>query len=101
LPSSRQIRNTEKWEQFIRRSINLFYQCAAVEDVKIGQRGQYFYHWEIRLYAGNDPLWLKPYLAELVKEIRRVRNKAGLKALEGIRITTPDLPAVSYYKLKK
>jgi hypothetical protein len=96
LPTSKQVRDIKQWERFIRRSINTFYQCAAVENVKIGKRGSYFYHWEIRLYAGNNPRWLEPHLAELVKRIRRVRERAGFQPLEGLGVIAPDLPKVSY-----
>jgi ATP-dependent helicase IRC3 len=83
-------RSSEEWEKFLRRSINFFYSCSAIEFVRIGRRGQYFYEWYIYLYAGNDPLWLKPHLEDLVKRINYARQEAGLQEIEGIRVGAPD-----------
>ena len=96
LPTYNQARSVEKWEQFVRRSVNLFYQCAAVEAVTIRKRGQHFYHWTISLYPGNNPVWLEPHLPELVRRIRQARERAGLGALKGFRVTAPDSPEVGY-----
>jgi superfamily II DNA or RNA helicase len=83
-------RDNDEWHIFLRRSINFFYRCAAVEHVRIGKRGQYFYEWYIILYAGNDLLWLQPHLNDLVQRINAVRRDAGLQEIEGIRVSAPD-----------
>jgi ATP-dependent helicase IRC3 len=83
-------RNQEECQKFLCRSINSFYRCAAVQLVKIGKRGQFFYEWYVYLYSGNNSLWLQPHLNDLVKRINAARREAGLIEIEGIRISAPD-----------
>jgi len=83
-------------EKFLRRSLNFFYRCAAVETVQIGKRGPAFYHWEITLYAGNDPRWLKPYRKDLIRRIRERRQEIGRQGPDGITVSAPDMPVVKY-----
>jgi hypothetical protein len=40
---------------FLRRAFNLFFQCAAVREVVVAERGDKLYHWCVCLFAGNDP----------------------------------------------
>ncbi|MBM3213261.1 HNH endonuclease [Candidatus Poribacteria bacterium] len=81
-------RDPVEWEKFLRRSINSFYQCAAVDFVRIGKRGQYFYDWYVYLFAGNNPFWLDPYIDDLVDRINNARVDA-----EGIEINTINVDA--------
>ncbi len=57
LPQGTKADDNKEWERYLRRSINFFYQCAAVKSVTItsGQLG----NWKISLRKGNDPTWLK------------------------------------------
>lgn len=70
-------REPAQWEMFLRHSINFFYRCAAVESVKIGQKGEGFRQWQVRLFAGNDPKWLDAHLPSLIQRIRDARQAAG------------------------
>jgi len=70
----------EWWEMFIRRTINLFFRCAAVDAVEIGGKGERFRHWQIRLFPDNNEKWLDPHLPGLIQRIRQAREKAGYKA---------------------
>lgn len=79
-PSGADAREPKQWEMFLRRSVNLFYRCAAVESVEIGQRGDKFRHWEIRLFKGNDARWLDSHVSGLVDRIQQARLKAGREA---------------------
>lgn len=83
-------KSSEAWQKFLQRSINFFYRCAAVQSIKIGKRGQYFYEWNVYLYAGNDSRWLQPHLNNLVKRINTARQEAGAIEIEGIRVRAPD-----------
>ncbi|MCC7439090.1 MAG: DEAD/DEAH box helicase family protein [Armatimonadetes bacterium] len=65
-PSGNQLRRADKWEQYIRRNINFFYRCAAVNTVTIGQKGDKLRNWEIELFIGNDPAFLRPFMNELL-----------------------------------
>ena len=55
----------------IARIINEFYHCKAMCKLNYHQRrsGQYYSTWEVVLYAGNDPDWLKPHENELLKYV--------------------------------
>jgi ATP-dependent helicase IRC3 len=73
-------KESEWWEMFLRRTINLFFRCAAVDTVEIGGKGERFHHWRIRLFPGNNHEWLKPHLSALSQRIREARKKAGGQA---------------------
>ena len=77
LPKPWQTGDPKQWEQFIHRSANFFYHCAAVKSVEIKNRGMYIRPWEIYIHADNNPRWLKPYLEELTKKIRKRNQKGG------------------------
>lgn len=60
--------------------LQFYYECGAVSKVVVGRRGNRFYNWEIELYAGNEPAWLKPFLKPLVRSIQEAREAAGKEA---------------------
>jgi hypothetical protein len=72
-------KNPAKWEMYLRRCVNFYYRCGAVEKVDVGRRGERFRTWRIWLFQGNDPEWLEPHLADLVKRIRKTREKEGVQ----------------------
>ncbi len=75
-PADRHARDPQRWETFLRRTLNLHYRCAAVERVLIGERGPRFRRWEVRLFHGNDPAWLDDHLQSLRDRIREARRNA-------------------------
>jgi ATP-dependent helicase IRC3 len=79
-PTGAHTKEPEWWEMFVRRTINLFYRCAAVDSVEIGGKGERFRHWRIRLFPGNNEAWLEPHLPTLIERIRLARDKAGYEA---------------------
>lgn len=82
-------KSAERWEIFLRRTINLFFRCAAVDTVEIGGRGPRFRHWRIRLFPGNDARWVEPHLPSLIQQIRQARERAGYEAApDEISVTT-------------
>lgn len=88
-PAGMDAKEPELWEIYIRRTLNIFYRCAAVDTVEIGVRGEPFRHWRIRLFPGNDERWLKPFLADLVKRIRQAKENAGyVPAPDKITVTS-------------
>ena len=88
-PMSSYAKEPEWWEMFIRRTLNLFFRCAAVDSVEIGAKGERFWHWQIRLFPGNNEKWLEPYLAGLIQRIREAWEKAGYEAApDDIAITS-------------
>lgn len=67
----------DTWLQFIQRSINLFYQCAAVESIDlIGDSDSTTR--EIRLRLGIDAAWIEPHLEDFGARITEARAAAGL-----------------------
>ncbi len=54
------------------RTINFFYHCQAVFDIKASERksGNYYSRWEIRLYQGNNTEWLNEHKDDLIKYIQ-------------------------------
>jgi ATP-dependent helicase IRC3 len=83
-------KNSDEWFKFLRRSINFFYHCSAVEFVKIGKRGKYFHEWYVYLFAGNNPAWIQPHLNGLVQKINAARRNAGLQEIKSITVGSPD-----------
>lgn len=78
LPGTTVANDPKRWKQYLCKTINFFYRCAAVQEVKIGGRGEYFHNWKITLYPGNDPQWLADYLPETLELIRERRKQAKL-----------------------
>lgn len=76
----------EAWQQFLRRSLNFFYTCAATEEVQVGQRGEGRRNWTVWLYPGNDLTIIEPFLQGLVKRIRAAQTEARTIALESLTL---------------
>lgn len=85
-PSGEQMRDTTEWEKYIRRNINFFYRCAAVNTVTIGQKGDKLRNWEIELFIGNDPTSITPYLEELTERINELRAAYELSQIVNISV---------------
>lgn len=81
-----QVQDFKYLEKFIRRKINFFYQCNAVDRVEIGTRGQDLLNWRIKLHKGNDPLWIRPFMRVLADEIHLMRDYYSLKGPNNILI---------------
>ena len=79
-PTGIHAKEPEWWEMFLRRTINLFFRCAAVDSVEIGGRGEKFRHWRITLFPGNNEKWVEPHLPALIQRIRQAREKEGYGA---------------------
>lgn len=57
-------------EYDVRRTINMFYQCAAVDEIEIGRKGIKRREWRIRLRSNNPFSWFKEHLDALFKRVR-------------------------------
>ncbi len=89
LPQGIKAYDNKEWEKYLRRSINFFYQRAAVESATLKESGQ-FYNWQINLYEGNDPTWLKHHLKGLlVNYAHRVQVVAGTQGEQVTRAKSP------------
>jgi ATP-dependent helicase IRC3 len=78
-PEGNLAKDPAEWEMFLRQSINFFYRCAAVNDVKTGQRGERLRRWNVWLFSESDASWLEPHKADLVRAIRVARDHAGVE----------------------
>lgn len=96
-PKSWMAGEPEEWEKYMRRNVNFFYQCAAVESVRIGRKGSSFYEWQINLYEGNSPSWFKPHLETLVERITVARETERFQSLEGIKVKSPNEADAAYF----
>lgn len=77
--AARHARDLDEWVRYVRRVVNLFYHCRAVETVDVAARGERFRRWQVKLFSGNDPSWLAPFVQELVGAVRATRAEAGLQ----------------------
>ena len=75
-------------ERALRRTVNFFYHCRAVCNIRMHVRstGRYYRAWEIELFAGNDPSWLE---AESDRLLRFIREDLGHPHVEELRIVGP------------
>ena len=89
LPASADAANAEAWDRYLKRTINFFYQCAAVDQIAIAGRGDGHYNWTVTLCSGNRPGWLKPRLASLLKRIQEVRKAGGKARVRSVRVAAP------------
>lgn len=79
MPRQLDPRSVDDWEQHIRRTLNFFYRCAAVQNVTIKRRGPDAGRWKATLYPGNDERWaLVRYRGQLCDQIEEVRATQGL-----------------------
>lgn len=85
LPWQDKVHDNRAWEKYLRRSINFFYQCAAVKSVIFKPDS-----WQIELHLGNDPAWLNPDLEAGLKIIRERQKAGGIEALSKIEIIAPN-----------
>ncbi|WP_170320007.1 DEAD/DEAH box helicase family protein [Polyangium spumosum] len=88
-PRAADAANPEQWEKFLRRTINFFFQCAAVDSVEIAGRGDGYYNWKVTLMSGNRPDWLTPHLPDVVERIQRVRDAGRKPRIASLRIEAP------------
>ena len=88
-PAPDGLTDLDEWERCLRRSINAFYRCSAVESVRMARRGHYAHEWHVDLHPGNDPGWLREHLSTLLDRIRAVQQEAGWPAPEAIRVRAP------------
>jgi hypothetical protein len=64
-------KESETYEEVIKRMVNIFYHCNAVAEVKWDwrPRSKYRYDWEVVLYEGNNPKWLENHIDSLKRYI--------------------------------
>lgn len=94
LPNDDDLSDGEQLEMFLRRSINFFYQCGAVHDVRVASRGSSARQLSVELGAGNPAQWLEPHLGKLLERIRVAKLDCGLVPPDYINVSAPDQDSV-------
>jgi hypothetical protein len=54
----------------VQRTINMFYQCAAVDEIEIKSRGVKRREWRIRLRSNNPRTWFDGHMGALFERVR-------------------------------
>jgi superfamily II DNA or RNA helicase/5-methylcytosine-specific restriction endonuclease McrA len=57
----------------IQRTINMFYECAAVDEIEIKRKGTKRREWRIRLRSKNPRSWFEEPLRELFERVREAQ----------------------------
>ena len=91
--------DSKVWVNFLTESINSIYKCNAVNNIVIGQRGDKYYNWVVKLKMGNDTVLIKPHLQKFITHIRALQYKTGRKVPESLTVTSPrKQDIIVYYK---
>jgi len=79
---------SEDLQRSLTRVINFFYRCRAVARTYMHTRrnGQFYSHWQIELYEGNNPDWLIKHKRALLSYIR---DECGFRHVRNITIYGP------------
>jgi ATP-dependent helicase IRC3 len=95
VPNAEELSDGAQLEMFLRRSINFFYQCGAVHEVRVASRGPSARHMTVELGVDNPVAWLEPFLPGLLERIRAAKLEGGLVAPDSISVSAPDQSSVS------
>lgn len=87
-----------QWKRYLQRTINFYFQGAAVSRIHIGAKGRDFYEWQVELCDGNDPAWLTPHLKQLVTGIRAQIGMARSDGfvMQRLIVQAPNRKAVAW-----
>jgi hypothetical protein len=83
LPTQDDLTSEDSWLQYIQRSVNFFYRCAAVDTIVLQSESPGY---EVRLQPGIDSTWIEPHLGNFGAHISEARTSAGLTAVGGLRV---------------
>jgi len=75
----------------VQRTINMFYQCAAVDEIEMKKRGIKRREWRIRLRSNNPGGWLKEHLVELFERVRAAQASDRSGPVRSIVLETPNI----------
>jgi hypothetical protein len=74
------------WDKYLRRKINFIYYCDAVKSLKIPDNLDKKSNWTIKLYPGNNPEWIKPFIKKITPYIQYNRSEKNLFGPKKIEI---------------
>jgi len=70
---------------------NMFYQCAAVDEIEMKKKGIKRREWRIRLRSNNPGEWLKEHLVELFQRVRDAQTSDRSGPVRSIVLEAPDI----------
>ena len=73
----------------IQRTINMFYQCAAVDEIEMGLKGIKRREWRIRLRSNNPRTWFEGPLYELFDRVRAAQSGGRSAPVRSIVLEAP------------
>jgi len=73
----------------IQRTINMFYRCAAVDEIEIGKKGIKRREWRIRLRSNNPREWFEEHLVELFERVRAAQVNDRSSPVRSIVLEAP------------
>jgi len=74
----------------IQRTINMFYQCAAVDEIEMKNKGIKRREWRIRLRSNNPRSWFEAHLGELFEHLRAAQASDRSGPMRSIVLESPD-----------
>ncbi|HSN98587.1 MAG TPA: HNH endonuclease [Candidatus Nanopelagicales bacterium] len=74
----------------VQRTINMFYQCAAVDEIEMKRKGIKRREWRIRLRSGNPQKWFEPHVKDLFERIREAQDSDRSGPVRSIILQAPD-----------
>lgn len=73
----------------LERTINMFYQCAAVDEIKFATRGNGRRDWQVTLRTGNPRGWIAQHLEAIWSRIREVQADSPERQLRSLLLDGP------------
>ena len=77
-------------EQDIQRTINMFYQCAAVDEIEIKSKGIKRREWRVRLRSNNPRTWFEEHMGKLFERVRAAQAGDRSDPVRSISLEAPD-----------
>ncbi|MFN8669451.1 MAG: DEAD/DEAH box helicase family protein [Gemmatimonadaceae bacterium] len=73
----------------LRRTINMFYQCAAIDEVKYATRGNGRRDWLVTLRTGNPRGWIGEHLEAILQRIQAAQGDNAVGQLRSLMLDGP------------
>jgi ATP-dependent helicase IRC3 len=90
-PPRGDVRSISALEQHIRRRVNFYYRCAAVQSVSLPLRGASAGNWQVSLFPGNDAAKSSEgFIEALRQELDDLRGAQRLRGPSALSLTVGD-----------
>jgi hypothetical protein len=73
----------------IQRTINMFYQCAAVDEIERKRKGLRRREWCIRLRSGNPRAWFDGHMADLLRRVMEAQEDGRSEGVRSLILEAP------------